>query len=55
MRNWSYAVKTFISKEALAQEYRLRELGFKVGICHLNDQEEKELKHMFVHSSRERD
>jgi hypothetical protein len=31
----------FISKEGLAQEYRLREL---VGICHLNDQEEKEIK-----------
>jgi hypothetical protein len=32
MRNWSYAGKTIISKVVLAQEYRLRELGFKVGI-----------------------
>ena len=43
MRNWSYAGKKFISKEGLAQECRLRELGFKVGICQLNDQEEKEI------------
>ena len=55
MKYWHYAGKTFISKESLAQEYRLRELGFKVGICPLNDQEEKELKHMFVHLLRERD
>jgi hypothetical protein len=46
--------KRFISKEGLAQEYRLHELGFEVRICHLNDHEEKELKHMFVHSLPER-
>jgi len=28
------------------QEYVLCELRFLVGICHLNDQEEKELKHI---------
>ena len=32
----------FISKEDLAQEYRLREFGFKVGICQLNDQSLRE-------------
>jgi hypothetical protein len=49
MKNWPYAGKTFISKEGLAQEYRLREQGFEIRICHMNEQEEKELIHKFIH------
>jgi len=54
MRNWPYAGKTFISKEGLAQEYRLREQGFKFGIFHMNDQEQTESIHKFVYLFPER-
>jgi hypothetical protein len=37
-------VKCFISKKGLAQEYMLRELKFKVGICHLINQEEQKIE-----------
>ena len=30
------------------QEYRLGEVGFKIGICHLNDQDKKKLKYKFM-------
>jgi hypothetical protein len=46
MSNWPNAGKTFISNVVLAQEYRLRELGFKVGICHMES--------LYVHSLLER-
>jgi len=49
MRNWPYASKTFVSKEDLAQDCRLREQGVKIGICHMNDQEETESIYKFVH------
>jgi hypothetical protein len=48
MRNWPYAGKMIISKVVLVQEHRLCEGGFKIGICRMNDQEERELKHKFV-------
>ena len=48
MRNWPYAGKMIISKVVLVQEHRLCEVGFKIGICRMNDQEERELKHKFV-------
>lgn len=44
-------VKHPISNVVLVQEYRLSEVGFKIGMCHLNDQDEE---YKFVHLFPER-
>jgi hypothetical protein len=36
-----------MSQVVLAHEYGLRELEFKIGIWHINEQEERELTHKF--------
>lgn len=41
MRNCPYTGIKFISQVVFAQEQRLSELGFKIGFCHVNDQEQR--------------